>query len=222
MTMLPIILIGVVTLAMCVLYAIFQDMGEWQGFIVRSLTGLFLLIYAVITINLTSIINAFSLFITIALAIFMFYEGLQTSKISNLQAKTMLSGISKALIYLSVALGIMSLAEFNWLALVGGLLLGVGLGLMIWAIKKYKNASNFLSTVFIFIALGLGVGFGINSIFTTRHLISAIIAVVSMALMLLSEFLAHFLKEGKANSITSSTLRNIALIMLVISIYLFS
>ena len=222
MIMLPIILIGVVCLAMCVLYAIFQDVGEWQGFVVRSLTGLFLLIYAVITINLTSTINAFSLFIVIAAAITMFYEGLQTSKITSVQAKTMLSGISKALVYLSTALGIMSLAEFNGLAFAGGLLLGLGLGLMVWAIKKYKNISDILSTIFIFAALGLGVGFSINSLITTRHLISAIVTAVATFLLLLSEFLAHFLKEGKANSITCSTLRNIALIMLVVSIYLFS
>ena len=222
MIILPIILIGIVTLAMCVLYAIFQDVGEWQGFVVRSLTGLFLLIYAVITINLTSTINAFSLFIAIAAAITMFYEGLQTSKITSVQAKTTLSGISKALIYLTAAFGIMSLAEFNGLALAGGLLLGLGLGLVVWIIKKFKSLPEILSIIFISVALGLGVMFGINSIATTRHLASAITAAIAILLLLIGEFIVYFLKDSKVISIAISALRNFALIMLIISIYLFS
>lgn len=222
MVMIPIILLGVVCLAMSVIYAIFKDKGEWQGFIVRSLTSLFLLIYAVITINLTSTINAFSLFIAISVAISMFYEALQTSKISNVQAKIMIGGLSKACMYLALALSVMSLAEFNLLSLIGGLLFGIALGLLVWAIKKYKNIAEILSTIFVFLAIGLAVGFGINSFLTTKHLISTIVTIVATLFLLVSEIINHFMKEGKGKAIISSLLKNIALIMFVVSIYLFS
>ena len=213
---------GVVCLSMSIMYSVWEKSGDWQGFLVRTLTSLFLLIYSIITINLTSVINAFSLFVAIGTAISLFYESLQTSAVQNENARNIIGGVSNALIYLAFALSIMSLAEFNILSLVGGVLLGLGLGLLVLIIKKHKKLSIILPTILIYIALGIAVGFGINSIIATKHFISAITTLASIALLLIEELLMQFVKESKTKTVVCIELKTITMILFIISIYLYS
>ena len=213
---------GISCLIMSILYAIFKDKGEWQGLLVRNLTSLLLLVFACIVVNLTSTLNAFSLFITIATAISMFYESIQSVKLNDEKAKKLIAGSSKALMYLAFALSVMSLASFNALALLGGGLLGLAVGALVWALKKYNKAQEALPLMFIFFALGLMLGFGVNSILASRHLISSVLSIIASVMFLVSEILQHFLKEGKLKSILCSELKILAIIIFVLSIYLFS
>ena len=206
---------------MSVIYSLFKDKGDWQGYLVRSLTMLLLLIYAVVTINLTSIINALSLFIAIALVINIFNEGLKLSNIINVQAKQILDGISSTLFYLALALSTLSLASFDVFSLLGGLLLGGGVGLLISGLKKEKSSVTILFNVLTFASVGLAVGFGLNSVINTNHLTSAVLTLIAMVMLLTSELLSRFLKNGKLKNILCSELKIVALIILVLAIYLF-
>ena len=216
-------LLGVVCLILGVFDAIFRDKDNWVGFVVRSLTSLFLAIYALITINLLSTFNAFSLFIAIAMMINLFYTSATKSKIENDQAKKLVCGISESLVYLAIGLGIISLAPFNIFALVGGLLLGGAIALLILAIqvKKKNNVADVITTILIFVSLGFVLGFGINAIVNTKHLISAIISIIAGVLLLTSNLLNEFLKEGKLKQILCTILQNLVFIALVVSIYLY-
>ena len=206
---------------MSVIYSLFKDKGDWQGYLVRSLTMLLLLIYAVVTINLTSIINALSLFIAIALVINIFNEGLKLSNIVNVQAKQILDGISSTLFYLALALSTLSLASFDVFSLLGGLLLGGGVGLLISGLKKEKSSVTILFNVLTFASVGLAIGFGLNSVINTNHLTSAVLTLIAMVMLLTSELLSRFLKNGKLKNILCSELKIVALIILVLAIYLF-
>lgn len=221
MVIVPIVLLGGASLIMSVIYSLFKDKGDWQGYLVRSLTMLLLLIYAVVTINLTSIINALSLFIAIALVINIFNEGLKLSNIINVQAKQILDGISSTLFYLALALSTLSLASFDVFSLLGGLLLGGGVGLLISGLKKEKSSVTILFNVLTFASVGLAIGFGLNSVINTNHLTSAVLTLIAMAMLLTSELLSRFLKNGKLKNILCSELKIVALIILVLAIYLF-
>lgn len=221
MVIVPIVLLGGASLIMSVIYSLFKDKGDWQGYLVRSLTMLLLLIYAVVTINLTSIINALSLFIAIALVINIFNEGLKLSNIINVQAKQILDGISSTLFYLALALSTLSLASFDVFSLLGGLLLGGGVGLLISGLKKEKSSVTILFDVLTFASVGLAIGFGLNSVINTNHLTSAVLTLIAMVMLLTSELLSRFLKNGKLKNILCSELKIVALIILVLAIYLF-
>lgn len=221
MVIVPIVLLGGASLIMSVIYSIFKDKGDWQGYLVRSLTMLLLLIYAVVTINLTSIINALSLFIAIALVINIFNEGLKLSNIINVQAKQILDGISSTLFYLALALSTLSLASFDVFSLLGGLLLGGGVGLLISGLKKEKSSVTILFNVLTFASVGLAIGFGLNSVINTNHLTSAVLTLIAMVMLLTSELLSRFLKNSKLKNILCSELKIVALIILVLAIYLF-
>lgn len=221
MVIVPIVLLGGASLIMSVIYSLFKDKGDWQGYLVRSLTMLLLLIYAVVTINLTSIINALSLFIAIALVINIFNEGLKLSNIINVQAKQIMEGVSSTLFYLALALSTLSLASFDVFSLLGGLLLGGGVGLLISGLKKEKSSVTILFNVLTFASVGLAIGFGLNSVINTNHLTSAVLTLIAMVMLLTSELLSRFLKNGKLKNILCSELKIVALIILILAIYLF-
>ena len=127
------------------------------------------------------------------------------------------------MVYFAIGLGIISLAPFNIFALVGGLLLGGAIALLILAIqvKKKNNVADVITTILIFVSLGFVLGFGINAIVNTKHLISAIISIIAGVLLLTSNLLNEFLKEGKLKQILYTILQNLVFIALVVSIYLY-
>ena len=221
MTMVPVIIFGSASLIMSVFYSIFKDKGNWLGFIIRNITMLLLLVFAVVTINVTSVINGLSLFIAVAMAINMFYESLQTSKIDNLKMKEIMSSVTRGVTYLSLMLSAMSLASFSAYALVGGALVGLAIGMIVWMIKKTSEASEAVSYIFAYACLGAMIGLGINAVLFSSHVLSAILVLVAGGLLLVSELLSSFLKDGKLKDILTSEFKIVALILLVLAIFLF-
>ena len=221
MTMVPVIIFGSASLIMSVFYSIFKDKGNWLGFIIRNITMLLLLVFAVVTINVTSIINGLSLFIAVAMAINMFYESLQTSKVDNLKIKEIMSSVTRGVTYLSLMLSAMSLASFSAYALVGGALVGLAIGMIVWMIKKTSEASEAVSYIFAYVCLGAMIGLGINAVLFSSHVLSAILVLVAGGLLLVSELLSSFLKDGKLKDILTSEFKIVGLILLVLAIFLF-
>lgn len=221
MTMVPVIIFGSASLIMSVFYSIFKDKGNWLGFIIRNITMLLLLVFAVVTINVTSVINGLSLFIAVAMTINMFYESLQTSKIDNLKIKEIMSSVTRGVTYLSLMLSAMSLASFSAYALVGGALVGLAIGMIVWMIKKTSEASEAVSYIFAYVCLGAMIGLGINAVLFSSHVLSAILVLVAGGLLLVSELLSSFLKDGKLKDILTSEFKIVALILLVLAIFLF-
>ena len=222
MLIVPIIIFGCASLIMSVIYSIFKDKGDWIGFIVRNITMLLLLVFAVVTINVSNVVNGFSLFIAVALAINMFLEGLQLTSIKDAKVKNILCEVSKGITYLSLMLSAMSLASFSVYALLGGIFVGLAVGMIVWLIKKTDEASEACATIFSFACLGAMLGMAINGIVFTGHILSAILVLVGGGLLLASDLLNQFLKEGRVKNILVSEFKIIALVLLVVAIYLFN
>lgn len=222
MLIVPIIIFGCASLIMSVIYSIFKDKGDWIGFIVRNITMLLLLVFAVVTINVSNVVNGFSLFIAVALAINMFLEGLQLTSIKDAKVKNILCEVSKGITYLSLMLSAMSLASFSVYALLGGIFVGLAVGMMVWLIKKTDEASEACATIFSFACLGAMLGMAINGIVFTGHILSAILVLIGGGLLLASDLLNQFLKEGRVKNILVSEFKIIALVLLVVAIYLFN
>ena len=222
MLIVPIIIFGCASLIMSVIYSIFKDKGDWIGFIVRNITMLLLLVFAVVTINVSNVVNGFSLFIAVALAINMFLEGLQLTSIKDAKVKNILCEVSKGITYQSLMLSAMSLASFSVYALLGGIFVGLAVGMIVWLIKKTDEASEACATIFSFACLGAMLGMAINGIVFTGHMLSAILVLVGGGLLLASDLLNQFLKEGRVKNILVSEFKIIALVLLVVAIYLFN
>lgn len=221
MILIPFIAVGVATLLMGIIDAIFRDMKNWQSLLFRALTMAFLAVFALIAVNLTSTCNALSLFISIGIVLYLVKMLDITHKIENENIKLIYSGVLDILIIVIFALSTLSLATFNVLAAAGGLLLGIALGLLVWAIRRDDRLDRALVRFFKYFALGLFLGLAISGLFTSNHLASGVIMMCASIGMLTKEMLAEFIKENRSKQIALHILEIVILIVLVVAIYVY-
>lgn len=221
MILIPFILLGAVSLLMGILSAIFKEKEDWRAIIVKAFTMAFLAIFALMTINLTSVINALSLFITIGIIVAIIKMLEFSNKIDSEKIKDVYSGILEILMIVTFAVSTLSLSTFNYFAGAGGLLLGLAVGLLVWAIRREEVIYKALLKLFMYVAIGLFIGFAISGLFTSNHLISAIIIMCASVIMLVNALLKEFLPESRGKQIAIDILETVILVILVVSIYLY-
>ena len=221
MILIPFIAVGVATLLMGIIDALFRDMKNWQSLLFRALTMAFLAVFALVAVNLTSTCNALSLFISIGIVLYLVKMLDITHKIENEKTKLIYSGVLDILIIVIFALSTLSLSTFNVLAAAGGLLLGIALGLLVWAIRRDDRLDRALVRFFKYFALGLFLGLAISGLFTSNHLASAIIIICASIAMLTKEILSEFIKTSRSKQIALDILAVVILIAMVVSIYVY-
>lgn len=221
MILIPFIVLGAVSLLMGILSAIFKEKEDWRAIIVKAFTMAFLAIFALLTINLTSVINALSLFITIGIIVAIIKMLEFSNKIDSEKIKDVYSGILEILMIVTFAVSTLSLSTFNYFAGAGGLLLGLAVGLLVWAIRREEVIYKVLLKLFMYVAIGLFIGFAISGLFTSNHLISAIIIMCASVIMLVNALLKEFLPESRGKQIAIDILETVILVILVVSIYLY-
>ena len=221
MILIPFIVLGAVSLLMGILSAIFKEKEDWRAIIVKAFTMAFLAIFALLTINLTSVINALSLFITIGIIVAIIKMLEFSNKIDSEKIKDVYSGILEILMIVTFAVSTLSLSTFNYFAGAGGLLLGLAVGLLVWAIRREEVIYKALLKLFMYVAIGLFIGFAISGLFTSNHLISAIIIMCASVIMLVNALLKEFLPESRGKQIAIDILETVILVILVVSIYLY-
>lgn len=221
MILIPFIVLGAVSLLMGILSAIFKEKEDWRAIIVKAFTMAFLATFALLTINLTSVINALSLFITIGIIIAIIKMLEFSNKIDSEKIKDVYSGILEILMIVTFAVSTLSLSTFNYFAGAGGLLLGLAVGLLVWAIRREEVIYKALLKLFMYVAIGLFIGFAISGLFTSNHLISAIIIMCASVIMLVNALLKEFLPESRGKQIAIDILETVILVILVVSIYLY-
>ena len=221
MILIPFIVLGAVSLLMGILSAIFKEKEDWRAIIVKAFTMAFLAIFALLTINLTSVINALSLFITIGIIVAIIKMLEFSNKIDSEKIKDVYSGILEILMIVTFAVSTLSLSTFNYFAGAGGLLLGLAVGLLVWAIRREEVIYKALLKLFMYVAIGLFIGFAISGLFTSNHLIRAIIIMCASVIMLVNALLKEFLPESRGKQIAIDILETVILVILVVSIYLY-
>ena len=220
MTQIPFICLTIVCVVLGVLNTIFYKLLGWKGVLIRGIGIIALLTLSLVTANLRSIGNAFPLFITIALAVNLLAEATMVSMEEGDKLKPIINGVCFSVSSVLFALSAMSLAEPNILALLGGLFVGLGFGLVVCSIRKNKGGNRIVMNIISFTCVGLLMGFGISAVLTSRHLISAILMLLGGVAMLIHRTLV-VCGRGKTAGYLASAFLYFALITLSISIYFY-
>ncbi len=204
-----------------ILQAIIGDKKDWRSYLVSSLTSFLLFVFAVIIANISGIINAYSLLIIIAFGFFIILNLTKFVELENKYAKELIHEVLKITFIAFLAFSSLALATFSPFALVGGLLFGIGIGLLVWGIKKYKDVTTPIMTIIFFAFLGLFLVLNVNNVIFSTHLISSITMLSGSAILFSCQLANLFAKDSKSKYITITILQIIAYILIVGGIYFF-
>lgn len=221
MKIVPFILFCVLCVGMNVVYTLFCKSKGYKGLLVRGLTILSCLGLALISSNLNSLTNSLPLLVFFGLALMLMSEAMIVSEIDEEKPKMIVFGVLSCASNLMFALSTMSISEFNVFAFFGGILLGVGLGCVVCAIKKYKKWYQVLSTLLTFSAIGFFLSEAVYGVLASSHLITATIMVGAAVLMLVQKFIKCFVQEGTAAYYVASAFYVLASILISCSIYFY-
>lgn len=215
------VLFGVLALGMGAVSTIFHKKTGWQGIVVKGLTMLVLLSLALVSANLKELTNALSLFITLALAFLILSEVVTASNEVDEKSKLIVYSVFSAVSTILFAVGAVSLSEFNVLALIGGILAGLGIGLIVCAIKKNWALYPILMEILVWLSIGLLLGFALTAVLTSQHLISSVLMLVGSVLMVLQRLLQKFGGEKVAIGYVINGVYVVALLLMTMTIYFY-
>mgnify|MGYP005779488647 CR=1 FL=1 len=220
MVLIPYICLCVVCVLMSVIYTLYYDKKGWQGILVKGLTILSLIIFSMVSANLKSLNSAITLFIPISLALLLVDECLSLIESSE-KVNTIFGGLLRIISCVLFALTAMSLAEFSLLGFFAGILLGAGIGLITWGVKKYKTIEKIVIEILTFMAIGFLIGLGTYAVIMSTHLISSILMLVGGILMLAQKMMLVFGEQNKIVRIIAHEVYVIAIIVISCSIYFY-
>ena len=220
MVLIPFICLFIVCGIMSIIYTLYYDKKGWQGILVKGLTILSLIIFSMVTANLKSLNSAITLFIPISLALLLVDECLSTIENSE-KINIIFSGILKTISYVFFALTAMSLAEFSLLGFFAGILLGAGIGLITWGVKKYKTIEKIILEILTFIAIGFLIGLGMYAVIVSTHLVSSIMILIGGILLLAQKMMLVFGEQNKIVRIIAHEIYVFAIILICSSIYFY-
>ena len=220
MTMIPFICLSVICVAMGVMSTIFHHLTGWKAIVVRGVTMVSLVTFALVVSNLNGITNAFPLFISLGLVSLLLSETIETSMAEEEKLKPIVKGVFYSIACILFALSSASLSEFSLFAFLGGLFAGIGSGLIICAIRKEKSFIQMIMNIFSLTCVGLLIGLSFGSVLTSEHLISAIL-MLSGGVLLLAHRLLVVCGRGKVAKYITHALYFLGLIALTASIYFY-
>lgn len=179
-----------------------------------------LIVFVLVSANLKSLITAVTLYIPIALVVLVIREVLDCIEVEE-QTKILISGILETVSFTCIAMCAMSLAEFNALALVGGMLIGAGFGLVGWAVKRYTKLSQIIVELTTYIAIGAIIGFSSFGLVFAKHMTSAILMLVGGCLLLVQKMLKTYGDKNKIVKIIASSFYILSLLIVSSSIFFY-
>ena len=217
-----IIILAVACLVIGILQAIIGKENSWQRFLVKVLSSFALMVFAIVMANLTGVVNAYSLLIAIAFGLYILINLVEFASIDNQNAKLIIYYISQIIFTLLLSFSALALAPFSPFALAGGLLLGCGIGLLIWAIKKYDNVIKIILNIIYYTVLGLFLVLSASAVMFSSHLICACSLLGGTVLEMIIRLTDTFAKESKAKTISLNILHIVAYILIIGGIYFYN
>lgn len=222
MILASIIILALACLVIGVLQAIIGKENSWQRFLVKVLASFALLLFAIVITNLTGVINAYSLLIVIAYGLYVLINLVEFASINSQKAKQIIYYISQIIFTLLLSFSALALAPFSPFALVGGVLLGAGIGLLIWAIKKYDDVTKIVLNTIYYTAVGLFLVMSASAVIFSSHLICALSLLAGSVLEIIVRLTDTFAKESKAKTISLNILHIVAYILIIGGIYFYA
>ncbi|MBQ8792447.1 MAG: hypothetical protein IJZ62_02390 [Clostridia bacterium] len=221
MKIITLIIFGALCLGMDIVYTIFNKTKGYKAVLIKGLTIMASFILAVICTNFNSVTGALPIFIFIGLAFCLLSEAMSVSTVDEEKPKMIVFGLLKSVAIALFAVSALTLSGFNLFALGGGLLIGLGIGCIICAIKKYKKAYQLFSTVIVWTAVGFLLFEGVYACLTSVRFIASVMMVAAGVLIALSQLVQAFAKEGGKMQYVSSIMYTLALTVLALLIYFY-
>ncbi len=221
MNIVPFIIFAILSVAMGVVYTIFHKKIGWQGIVLRGLTMLTILAFAVISSNARELNNALPMFIIIAIGVLIVSETLNASQNVDENSRFITFSIFNAISTILFAVSAITLAQFNVLGLLGGLLTGLGIGLIVCAVKKNWALYPILMEIMVGLSVGLLLGFSLVAVIISKHFVSSLLMLLGAIIMLAKHIVEKFFNKSKASGYLISALNAISLIIMTMSIYFY-
>lgn len=212
------IVLGAVCAIMSVLYAIFNDKKGWQGFFVKALTLFCILSFSLVLSHLKAITNATSLFIALSCGVFLLGDGLNAFIEDN---KNWIEKLCFTFANAILLAATISVYQTSILALAGGILLGLGLGLIAWTVGNKQNVFNVVLLVLQLALIGGCVGCGIFNVLGSLHFLTAVLVFLGSVLLLAGMFIKGLNKNNKTANIVASLMFALGLSLIASSTYFY-
>ena len=221
MKMIPFIIFGVLCVAMNVIYTLFNKSKGYKALLIRGLTVLACIGLAFVSANLNSLTNSFPLLILFGLGFMLLSEAMVVSQIDNEKPRMIVFGLLSCASNSMFGISAMSLTNFNIFAFAGGILLGLGFGCVVCAIKKYKQWYNVLTTLLVFASTGFLLAEGVFAVMTSIHSLASILMLVGGVLMMSERMISAFAKRESIITYFASFLYILSAIAIASSIYFY-
>lgn len=215
------IIFCVLAVGMTAVYTIFHKEKGYKALLIRGGSVLACFALALISANMNSLSTAFPLLIFFGMMFMLLSEAMILTPIEQEKPKMIVFGSLKALTIACFGLSAMSLANFSFLALSAGLLLGSGIGCVICAIKKYKKWHQVLATLLIWGALGFLLVEGLFACLKSIHIGSAVVMLLGGAMLMASQFIRTFAKDEAKIQYVMRALYVLGAALIAASIYFY-
>ena len=180
-----------------------------------------ILAFAVISSNARELNNALPMFIIIAIGVLTVSETLNASQNVDENSRFITFSIFNAISTILFAVSAITLAQFNVLGLLGGLLTGLGIGLIVCAVKKNWALYPILMEIMVGLSVGLLLGFSLVAVIISKHFVSSLLMLLGAIIMLAKHIVEKFFNKSKASGYLICALNAISLIIMTMSIYFY-
>ena len=214
------ILLSVLCAGMGGVYTAFYKKTGWQGILVRGLTIVSLIALPLTTANIKSLNNALPIFVCLGLVFLLMTETLFASNNLDAKPKELVFSILYSVGNVLLSLGTLSLAQFNGFGFAGGILLGLGVGLVVCAIKKYKAFYPVIVEILVYSSIGLILGFGLMAVLSSKHMVSAVFMMVAGVTLLAQRIMTSF-EKGKVMGYIANGLYVLSLLLISMTIFFY-
>lgn len=219
------ILVFVIFLVLCVgmniAYTIFHQEKGYKGLLIKGSTILSCLMFALVCANLNSLTNSQPLLIVFGIACMLFSQAMSISEIDEEKPKMIVHGVLNGVAIACFGISCISLSNFSFLAILGGLSLGAGLGCTVCSIRKYKKWYQVLSVLFHWSGAGFLLGEGLYAIIASTHMLSSILMLVGGVMILFNQIVRDFIPQKQKWDYVYSAIYVFSTIVIATSIFFF-
>ena len=219
------ILVFVIFLVLCVgmniAYTIFHQEKGYKGLLIKGSTILSCLMFALVCANLNSLTNSQPLLIVFGIACMLFSQAMSISEIDEEKPKMIVHGVLNGVAIACFGISCISLSNFSFLAILGGLSLGAGLGCAVCSIRKYKKWYQVFSVLFHWSGAGFLLGEGLYAIIASTHILSSILMLIGGVMILFNQIVRDFIPQKQKWDYVYNAIYVFSTIVIATSIFFF-